>query len=485
MKYGAYLEIQQINGKIHLPSDETVFHIGKQDIQACGSAPLPDPKGFSSISSMRKNASGDVIKEQFIITNNNGSYTIQDLHSTNGTYIGSLDLKKSGTQPIKDGELIVLPIEEHGKLVQLKIYFKIVKNQSDIANMHQPWAKASSSQNTQPQSQYSTPQYSQPQSSSPQSPSPQYAAPQYNAPNQKAKSGPTSPSSVKAVSIQKGTAPQPTYTDPDDDDYDPMDDSSNSFIVVQQQIPIPPDAFRPNSGVDLSMVYKLEKSELWHIFIAFSMMVLMVYRTTLNAALISIAMGATMTAEQIFVDPLPISLIFGFTFIVHEMAHLQTGKHNGFQSRFCLTKVGVSTTIKAIIIGLPFGLPGAAVSVGVDPAKDEDKMGWIKFAGPFSNMILGTIFLIVAIIIPIENLILKQSIMQGATLNYVLGAFNMVPKEIKGFALDGRYIIKWKKKLYFGLLLCFAIGMIVALTLLMSVFPKQYAAHLAVDVPMM
>ena len=133
----------------------------------------------------------------------------------------------------------------------------------------------------------------------------------------------------------------------------------------------------------------------------------------------------------------------------------------------------MKSTIKAAVIGIPFGLPGAAVSIGVDLQRDVDKMGYIKFAGPLSNFILGFIFVIGSFFVPLELFILKMGLIQGGTLNFVLGAFNLIPKEVKGFALDGKYIISWRRQLYFGLLICFIIGYLIAYTLINN-YQTQY-----------
>ena len=469
---GAFLEIPQIGGKLLLPPNESKIHVGKRELKRSGTKPLADPNGFNSVSSVRKDAGGNVIKEQFIISNNNGQYNIQDLHSTNGTYLGSAALKQVGVQPLKDGDSIVIPIEENGSLVQLTMIFRIAKSAADMVDPNQPAQNQSSA--------YQTPQYSSPSGAIPQASLPSSSsAPsgQYYDPTPVHQTGPTAGSGVGSVAIQKNASlPNAQYHDPDDDDYD---DSSASFIVTHSQNTIPADAFAPNSGLDLSMVYKLEKSELWHIAVAFGLIVLMVYHTYLNVGIIIFIISyfsetPLQTWSQIFLDPLFLAVIFGFSFVVHELAHLNTGKHFGFQSRFCLTKVGLKSTKKAAIIGVPFGLPGAAVSVGVDVQRDVDKMGWIKFAGPCSNLVLGLIFMIGSYFVPVATNWLRMGMIQGAQLNFVLGAFNMIPKEVKGFAMDGKYIISWKKNIYIALLLVLILGYVLAMMMVGSYQTEYY-----------
>ena len=66
-----------------------------------------------------------------------------------------------------------------------------------------------------------------------------------------------------------------------------------------------------------------------------------------------------------------------------------------------------------------------------------------------------------------------MGLVQGGMLNFVLGAFNLIPKEVKGFALDGKYIVSWRKQLYFGLLICFIAGYLIAYSLT-NAYQTQY-----------
>jgi len=434
IEFEVYLEIPKIAGKIEIPNDQKIKHIGKREIKNCVVKQLSDPRAFDSISSVRTDKdTGAIIKQQFIISKVKDKYFIEDSNSSNGTYLRGANLKQKPPAPLRNGDEIIVPIEENGELIQLKLYFHIEKKKSD------PTAQAQQKKvnylTTDPdEAQYSDPTIT-----------------------------PAIPSSTNQAVLASSSQFKSFIYDPND----PMN-TSNSFIMVQQTQTIPANAFSPNSGLDLSMVYKLEKSEFWHILVAFGLLFLMVYRYYININLIMtiialIGSNPTPSLSQFFIEPLPIALIFGLSFIVHELSHLQTGKHFNFQSRFCLTKVGVKATLKWALIGFPFGLPGAAVSVGVDPVRDEDKMGWIKIAGPFSNFVLGVIFIILAFFIPSGSTINFQTIfVQASSLNFVLGAFNMIPREVKGFALDGKFIIKWNKILYFTLLAGLLLGFTVA-----------------------
>ncbi|MHA1585073.1 MAG: M50 family metallopeptidase, partial [Promethearchaeota archaeon] len=255
-------------------------------------------------------------------------------------------------------------------------------------------------------------------------------------------------------------------------------DSSKSFIIVKQRIPIPPNAFDPtvasSIGLDLSLFWNLKIKEIWHIIIAYLLLVLMIYRTNMNIMLItaisSYGIDGVMTySGQIFIDTIPGAAIFGIVFIVHELSHLETGKMHGYQSRFCLLNKGVKFTLIAAIIGIPLGLPGAAVSLGLDPAENEDDMGAIKMAGPLSNLIFGFLCMIVGFILPVSSLpLIKQWVLQAAVYNFTLGLFNMIPKEFGSFALDGKFIYSWRRPYFIVLLLFLAICYAITLSVSIS-----------------
>lgn len=116
----AYLEIPRIGAKIMIPPNVSRFRIGRNEIQGAATQALPDLNAYKNISRKRENS------EHFIIHCQNGQYSIEDIHSTNGTYIGTMKLGPGvPPQPLKDGDKIIVPVEEFGKMVQLEIYFRM------------------------------------------------------------------------------------------------------------------------------------------------------------------------------------------------------------------------------------------------------------------------------------------------------------------------------------------------------------------------
>jgi len=357
-----------------------------------------------------------------------------------------MKLKGKTPQLLNDGAEIIVPVEDQGKLTQLKIIFHFTQNLQKSSNLSITQAKSSTNQSSSGGNYYDPTR------------------------------APTTAPSQDYSSIPVVRRVNAVYYDPDD-----PSNTSNSFILIKKQLTVPPNAFRPDSGLDLSMIYKLEKSEFWHIMVAFVLLFVTIYHTYINLmgimALINyISSGAPyVTWQMAFIDTIPMALIFCFSFLIHELSHLETGRHYKFQSRFCLTNVGVKTTLKSAIIGLPFALPGAAVSVGVDPEKDKDKMGAIKIAGPLSNLIFGIVLISIAYFLPTDFARVKNILVQGSSLNFVLGAFNMIPAEFKGFALDGKYIRTWKFT-YYLILLILLIGSYVGSIILSQDYQKLMTA---------
>ena len=130
--FEVYLEIPKIEGKIEIPNDQNIIHIGKREIKNCVVKQLSDPRAFDSISSVRTDKdTGAIIKQQFIISKVKDKYFIEDPNSSNGTYLRDVNLKQKPPAPLRNGDEIIVPIEENGELIQLKMYFHIEKKKSD------------------------------------------------------------------------------------------------------------------------------------------------------------------------------------------------------------------------------------------------------------------------------------------------------------------------------------------------------------------
>jgi Zn-dependent protease len=108
-------------------------------------------------------------------------------------------------------------------------------------------------------------------------------------------------------------------------------------------------------------------------------------------------------------------------------------------------------------------LPGAVVVLGLE--KIDRKTGLCKAAGPLVNLVYGSILLIVSFLIPKTLYPLNYFFGLAAYLNYMLGAFNMLPIGI----LDGQNIWKWSKKVYLGLM--GSLGVLLVITIVIIYTP--------------
>ena len=66
-EFEVFIEIPKIAGKIKIPYDQELMHIGKREIKNSVVKALSDPRAFDSISSVRTDKdTGAIIKQQFI-----------------------------------------------------------------------------------------------------------------------------------------------------------------------------------------------------------------------------------------------------------------------------------------------------------------------------------------------------------------------------------------------------------------------------------
>ncbi|MHA1819069.1 MAG: hypothetical protein ACTSVC_01260 [Promethearchaeota archaeon] len=197
---------------------------------------------------------------------------------------------------------------------------------------------------------------------------------------------------------------------------------------------IPEDAFNPESGVVIPGVLWPKKSEFSHFLIASVLLFIMSMTGFLGQY-------GQLDLDKKLILTLGSSSFYLATFLIHEFSHRQTARHFKMQTKFRLFKMGVIMTIISIMLPIKFALPGAVVIIGLENIGRET--GWCKFAGPLSNLIFGSILLILGIM-PFIKMPLNYLFLLGATFNYMLGAFNMLPFGI----LDGENIRKWRPKLW-------------------------------------
>jgi len=272
---------------------------------------------------------------------------------------------------------------------------------------------------------------------------------------------------IESLNLQQMHSSTPSYYEApppqSSPTYSPQQQSSGSYTSsvirgttdgtytwYRQEKQIPEDAFDPDSGIQFKGILLAHKSELLHLII--------------GSALIFIIGLINFYDPQLFLFGYgwALFMLAGFymtAFLFHELGHRQTALHFGLQTKFRLLTFGMLITVIGLVSGLmglitgssllpSLALPGAVVVLGLD--KIDKRTGLCKAAGPLVNLVYGTILLIVSFIVPRTIYPLNYFFGLAAYLNFMLGAFNMIPVGI----LDGQNIWKWSKKVYISLMAC-------------------------------
>jgi Zn-dependent protease len=247
--------------------------------------------------------------------------------------------------------------------------------------------------------------------------------------------------------------------------------TDGTYTWYRQEKSVPENAFDPDSGIKFKGILWAHKSELIHFIIGSALIFIIGLINFYDPMLISSGYGWS------------IFMLAGFymtAFLFHEFGHRQVAVHFGLQTKFRLLTFGMVLTVFGLISGLmglitnspafpSLALPGAVVVLGLE--KIDRKTGLCKAAGPLVNLVYGSILLIVSLLIPKTLYPLNYFFGLAAYLNYMLGAFNMIPIGI----LDGQNIWKWKKKVYLGLM--GSLGVLLVITIVIIYTPLGTAIY--------
>lgn len=129
----------------------------------------------------------------------------------------------------------------------------------------------------------------------------------------------------------------------------------------------------------------------------------------------------------------------GIGFLLHELSHKFVAQHYRCFAEFRSFDPMLLLAILMSFIGFIFVAPGAVMIQGY---VDYRKNGIISFAGPFTNIVLAIIFLIM-LFFSIFPLIAQY----GFMINSWIALFNMIPL----WNFDGKKILMWNKIAYFSL----------------------------------
>ncbi len=127
----------------------------------------------------------------------------------------------------------------------------------------------------------------------------------------------------------------------------------------------------------------------------------------------------------------------GLGFILHELAHRYAAKRYGAHAEFYANNTMLFIALLFSFFGFIFAAPGAVVIRGY---LTKRKYGHIALAGPMMNILLGILFLVIALFMPFTLPVTKP----GMMINFWLALFNMLPFPI----FDGFKVLKWNKIVY-------------------------------------
>ena len=129
----------------------------------------------------------------------------------------------------------------------------------------------------------------------------------------------------------------------------------------------------------------------------------------------------------------------GVGFLLHELAHKFVAQKYGCFAEFRAFNFMLFIAIILSFFGFIFAAPGA---VFISKRVTKERHGKIAVAGPFTNIILALLFLLITFF---STGFLKNLGAFGFQINTWLALFNMIPFG----PFDGAKIWKWHKTYYF------------------------------------
>jgi Zn-dependent protease len=151
------------------------------------------------------------------------------------------------------------------------------------------------------------------------------------------------------------------------------------------------------------------------------------------------------TISQTFFPALLTALIaVGTGFIFHELAHKYVSIHYGVHAEFFAWPFGLLIALAlAFTVGIVFAAPGAVYIFARDLPKRTN--GIISVAGPLTNIGLGIVFVIAALLLAtVQSQFLSTIAFQAGFINFFLAGFNLLPFG----PLDGKKVFNWNKAVW-------------------------------------
>ncbi len=151
---------------------------------------------------------------------------------------------------------------------------------------------------------------------------------------------------------------------------------------------------------------------------------------------------------------------------LHEIMHKVVAQRYGLWAEFRYNPQGLALAFVFAVIGFIYGAPGATWISGT---VTQEQNGRISAAGPLTNLVIGAAFYGTAAFVGRAGFgaaafLVFLVLVQVATVNVILGGFNLLPI----MPLDGAKVWRWNKLAY-GLLV------LAAAVLLYQVFVVGFA----------
>lgn len=183
----------------------------------------------------------------------------------------------------------------------------------------------------------------------------------------------------------------------------------------------------------------------------------------IGVAFVVLTLGVTVAVEglRVVMEPLKMAVLMAFFgasvgvgFVLHEMAHKATANFFGIPAEFRMWKEGLLLMLLTSLVGFVFAAPGAVYILANRLKKEENAL--ISLAGPATNMVLGSMFVLLALFFPLTLYDVKV-FLWGAKINYFLAFFNLLPI----FPLDGSKVISWNALVWLGFIgIAFVLGFV-------------------------
>jgi Zn-dependent protease len=178
----------------------------------------------------------------------------------------------------------------------------------------------------------------------------------------------------------------------------------------------------PRYGSTIRSLFKFSDKELEHLGI--SLLII--------AALPLVGMEVSIFRHPIIV--MGAILIFVAAFLLHELAHKFMAQRLGYWAEYRLNQLGLMITLFSFLSPLKLVAPGAVLIAGLMYGDDYGK---ISLAGPVTNIVQATIFLILGL--TTSNLYVLSLSLLGIIINSSLALFNLIPFGV----FDGAKVLRW------------------------------------------